>query len=212
MGHTMNIKLLGAAAVAAAAMCVGQAQAGQVFQSIPDLSAAPLQNAWCSDCFGGGATVYDTFTLSSAATLTGLQFDVQTDYFFPTDVTVSIYAGNSLAPGATLFSQLFPVGSFNSVTNTAFDTSIVDVSLPSVALAAGTYAISFYNPSNLGVPGYAGGAGLETQNGFELGNSAGFALDANAVPEPATWAMMMGGLFGMGLVLRKRRQGVAAVA
>ncbi len=46
------------------------------------------------------------------------------------------------------------------------------------------------------------------------GGPAVIAFNVNGapggVPEPATWAMMMSGLFGMGAVLRARRTTVAA--
>ena len=58
-----------------------------------------------------------------------------------------------------------------------------------------------------------------TQISFTSGNGGdnccfGAAIDnvsvTGAVPEPATWAMMMSGLFGMGLALRGRRTASAA--
>jgi choice-of-anchor C domain-containing protein len=60
-----------------------------------------------------------------------------------------------------------------------------------------------------------------TQISFTSGNVGdnccwGAAIDnvsvTGAVPEPATWAMMMSGLFGMGLALRGRRKASAAAA
>jgi hypothetical protein len=40
----------------------------------------------------------------------------------------------------------------------------------------------------------------------------GFAVGTAGVPEPATWAMMMGGLFGVGAALRRRKQMVPTAA
>ena len=35
-------------------------------------------------------------------------------------------------------------------------------------------------------------------------------VEGNAVPEPATWAMMIGGLAGVGATIRGRRRGAVA--
>ena len=44
-----------------------------------------------------------------------------------------------------------------------------------------------------------------TQNAFEVDN-----LAINAVPEPATWAMMLLGFGAVGFAMRRRRQPVMA--
>jgi hypothetical protein len=43
-----------------------------------------------------------------------------------------------------------------------------------------------------------------TSNSFEVDNAAGTFIGAGAVPEPATWAMMIMGFGAMGTVLRRR--------
>ncbi|MGH7023263.1 MAG: PEP-CTERM sorting domain-containing protein [Caulobacteraceae bacterium] len=208
----MNLKnvLAGSTFAAGLAICaavVDHAQAGVVFQSIPSLAADPVSNAWCSSC-GGYYKVYDAFTLSSPANLTGLLFDVQTAG--ATDVDVSIYTGTPSSPGSVLYDNTFAPSSFTSVTNTPYVTSIIGVALPGISLAAGSYVISFYNPSQLGIPGYSGGSGLLYQAGIgpHAGESAGFAL--SSVPEPSIWALMLTGFAGLGAAIRARRKQVTA--
>jgi hypothetical protein len=44
---------------------------------------------------------------------------------------------------------------------------------------------------------------------FDTGYEQNFLYSANGVPEPATWAMMLTGFFGLGSVLRRRRVALA---
>ncbi|WP_375420995.1 PEP-CTERM sorting domain-containing protein [uncultured Sphingomonas sp.] len=43
-------------------------------------------------------------------------------------------------------------------------------------------------------------------------NTGGLTLNVAAVPEPATWGMMVLGFFGMGMALRTKRERKAAIA
>lgn len=43
-------------------------------------------------------------------------------------------------------------------------------------------------------------------------NAGGITLNVAAVPEPATWGMMVLGFFGMGMALRTKRERKAAIA
>lgn len=43
-------------------------------------------------------------------------------------------------------------------------------------------------------------------------NSGGISLDISAVPEPATWALMIGGFAMTGVVVRRRRSGLPALS
>jgi hypothetical protein len=203
----MRLKSAVSALAIAASLSTAPVSAAVLFQSIPDLTANPLTNAWCSSC-GGEFRVFDTFTLSSGSVIQSISFNVQTSYYFPTSVDVSIWSMSGSLPGSQLLGQNFAPASFVSVVNNPNDTSTVTVNVGSWALAAGTYDISFYNPQNLGVPGYGGGSGLLYQQGegFHAGHSAGFVLDgvAAVVPEPSTWAMMFIGFMGLAFATRRK--------
>ncbi len=207
------------ALIVGSAISTGGASAAVIYQSISSLSANPGINAWCSDCGGGDSIVSEVFSLASAANVLNIRFDVETDYFFPTAVTIDIHEASGGSLGALLFSQVFAPADFVSVINTAFDTSIVSVNpTGGFALAAGDYDIAIYNPSDLGIPGYTGGPGqgynsfgfrhLLPDIGPDIGVQLNDTIDVPAVPELATWGMM---ILGFGLVgVRLRQRGAVA--
>lgn len=185
-----------------------QARAAVLFQSIPDLTVQPEVNAWCSSCFGD-YRVFDLFTLGADGVVRGITFAVQTGYFFPTDVTVSIHGLEDGLPDAALFSQVFAAADLITE-ETAFDTTLVTVApAGGWALAAGTYYISFFNPENLGVPGYANPGGQlyqEGGSGFIEDQSAAFRLLSDPVtPVPAPMSLALLGLGLVGLAAARRR-------
>lgn len=209
VGH--KFRIVCAAALMAVSAYASQLKAAVVYQSLPDLTVQANTNGWCSSC-GGNYRVYDTFTLSTASTLSQLTFAVTTGYNFPSTVTVGFYnlaSGNT--PGSQIASYDFTTSSFVSTVNTAYSTTLVTVNLPSLLLSAGSYDISFYNPSNLAVPGYtkSGGQLYQSGVGFHTDQVAAFSLSAgaaSAVPEPATWGMMLVGFGALGGVLRRERR------
>jgi hypothetical protein len=131
-------------------------------------------------------------------------------------VTVSIFqdgGGNQL--GSTVYQDTFTGPALLS-TDTGNNTDVVTVDIGAVALAAGNYDVFFSNPNNLGITGYAGGAGGQIAEYVDAaspatgdsyyylgGNDTGISI-SGSVPEPATWAMMLIG-FGMVGVRLKRR-------
>jgi hypothetical protein len=233
-----NMRNVGAAGALTMAFSFGAAHASVIYQSVPDLTAAPSVNAWCSQCSSDGVDIGQTFTLGSGAVADTLSFVVQngSSNAWPTSVTVDIFqdAGASTL-GADLFHQT--ISTFVSDTPTGNGTDVVTISLGKLSMAAGTYEIFMTNPDNLGIPGFSGGAngeildltadassptsGPQPSSGDEYvtissiagGNyDAGIILDGTAVPEPATWAMLILGVAMVGFAARRRNAGAAIAA
>jgi hypothetical protein len=215
----MKIKsaLLGAAL--AGLWLASPAGAAVIYQSIPDLTIAPVTNAWCSQCGGDGQSIGQAFSLGSTATAGSVSFTVQSDYFWPTSVTVGIYQDAGGSVGTSLYNNTFT--SFASDVPTANNTDVVTVSLTGgVSLAAGNYVIFLTNPGDLGIPGYSGGAGnqivvqgssspLLTGDSYyylSAGSSDTAVSIGTGVPEASTWLMMLAGFAGLGFVGYRRNK------
>ena len=206
----MNAKFIVAALLAASALPAG---AASLFQSVADLTVNPFVNAYCSSC-SGPFRVFNTFTLVSAATIESVTFAVQTSFGgFSSPVDVSFWTNDGGTPGMQISNVLFAPASFSSTVPTAFDTSLVSVNYTQ-SLAAGTYLISFFNGTDMGVPSYTGGGGNLFQQGFGAiaGESAGFSLGgaSAAIPEFASWALMVVGFGLVGAAARRRTTAITA--
>ena len=134
-----------------------------------------------------GAGYYeDTFTLSLNGT--------------------AIYSGTwNLGGGGDNVVYLAPAGSStNSVYNGYYQGGYTDISVP-LSLIGGQNTLTFSFAST----GYAGPQGLGDE-AWSLSNVQ--VSGVSAVPEPATWAMMIIGFGAIGATLRDtRRKGVVAV-
>lgn len=215
--------LVGAAMTVAAA--AGGANAAIIYQSVPDLAADPAANGYCSQCFSSGQNMGQFFTVASNSTANTLTFAVSSTYFWESSVTVDIFQN---AGGDTLGSHIYDAtfSSYVSDTSTPFDTDVVTVALGGVSLAAGSYDIFLSNSNVLIIPGFTGYAGQQIYEevaggaGPSVGDSYAFneGFDTGiqlvgSVPEPATWAMMLVGMGGLGAAIRmSRRNGGRALS
>lgn len=209
---------MGAALIAAAAP---PASAGTFYQSTADLAASPMLNAYCSACdFAPTQRIGEAFTLGSAQTARSASFTVS-QFLWPADVDVAIYANDGGTVGANLF--LHHYSSFVIDAPTAFNTRVETVNLGGgVDLAAGDYLIFLSNQINLGIPGFAGldgivlnspdlpiaqGTTFSSLQGADIGVSLSDAraVGGSPTPEPAAWALMIAGFGLAGATLRARR-------
>ena len=124
----MKTRLLAGVAVAAAALTAA-APAATLYQSLPDLTVNPVQNAYCSSC-GGEYRVFDGFSLGSASVLNSVTFAVQSNYNYPTATTVSFNTRLGGTPGAEIASYTFDPAAFTSNSNTSYDTALITVARP----------------------------------------------------------------------------------
>ena len=196
------------AGVALAAFSVGTANAATVvYQSVPDLFASPAVNAWCSDCNNGGnSEPLDPFTLSSSATITGVNYMAYDSfgYVASSPVVLEIY---NASHSSILFSQAINP---TFVAGNGYGDAEVTSSLSGLNLSAGSYWFGVVG-THYAVPGYSGGNGglidttPHTGNQFTtLSGNTGYQLLSSA-PEPATWGLMLLGAGMVGAGLRRRR-------
>ena len=189
---------------------------------------------------GSGFRAYDNFTLGTAATVTsvtwqGIYIPTPAQPTAPgpdtTTWTIGFFADNSDFPGASLLSVSLPAASVTTTFVSAgfFGSQPVNLysftaTLPSTfAAAAGTeYWFSplsqapSFNPFFSWSPSTAVYDGLTAQtdtsgNSYLRSDDRAFSLDAaSGTPEPAAWALMVGGFGLVGAAARRRRSVIVA--
>ena len=222
--RTMSQVFVTSIALAGAAFAaVPGASAAVLFQSIPSLNAQPT-HFYCSTCSAFfNQRQYDTFTFTGNSTISSVTFNVENDSVVAIPSSLQVGFFNVATPGGPAGSLIqsftFSPANFSSQVTTAYgERGVATITVPvSLSLAGGNYDISFYSSAGLGVTAYAGGSGLlsQTQPSFpgpaflpHPGESLGFQLNGitAAVPEPSTWAMMILGFFGVGLMAYRRKE------
>ncbi|WP_430418959.1 PEPxxWA-CTERM sorting domain-containing protein [Phenylobacterium sp.] len=217
--------------LAALSAGAGPAQAGIVFESFPNYATAGDTNTMlCSSCTGYGA-VFASFSLSSQETL-DKAFVLVTG---PANaMTISLFAdgGDGLPARNGTGGILNPLiyQDYTAPTSVAAapgnagngGNSLVEFSLANWQVGPGNYWIRFAGYSNLlpvyqtATPGHSRAVGtdflLEGRNvTYNPANmTVAFSLNGvdtptGAVPEPATWAMMLVGFGAAGYAIRRRR-------
>jgi len=180
------------------------------------------------------------FSLGSATTVRSLTLAINSGYN-ATPITVGIFQNSGGVLANQVYSHDF-AGFATDVTgyDGIFfneNTDIVGLNLGDVALAAGNYVVMFSSAFEFLLPAYDTGAGhgvvdtgadyplapgdlLSVINfgasnldlGVTLSDTAIGAVTGPGVPEPAAWALMIGGFGLTGATLRRRRRAVPATA
>lgn len=206
------LRQLSAALTCCAVLVATPALAGTIFVP-PSDTTGHVYSTNANDGYADGRGV--VFTPTSNYTLTNVAL-----YQDLTNVTLSYTL--RLATATTGFVGGGTILSSGSQLATTSGLQFVDFALAPTVLTAGTYYFldfSFSGNSNenffydqTGAQPYsqAGFAGID---GTQAGNTSNFVLarirlngDVAAVPEPATWAMMLIGFGGIGLTIRRAKR------
>ncbi len=198
-----------AALLAAGLLASTSANASTVFDS------GPVDGQSSANTISNGFAVSASFTLASNTIVNGFTF---AGWNFPGELTTSINYGISTAPTASTTGTSILTGGMSFFNNIGYDVTTYTGAVAPITLTAGTYYLTLADASTTGgLPTYwdrnFNQVSQATQylNGDYFQNIPGVTFSilgdaaGGAVPEPATWAMMIGGMGVVGGALRRRR-------
>ena len=212
----MNRMILFAAALCASAIVASTASASVIYNSPSDGFAFTGYSTISGAPSGSPSTPYtafDTFSVSSPTTITGVSFDSWTiSQPGHTDVVTDVsWEILDLYKKVLVIGTANPIATFYADNLYGFEIDINTFTVPNLDLKPGIYYLGLYNAlSVIGRPvgwdqttnsasGYIPSATQTFPNTFQIfGEPVG-------VPEPASWALMIAGFGAVGGVLRRRR-------
>jgi hypothetical protein len=154
---------------------------------------------------GNAFTFSYNFTKSGAANLVGFGFDTNPNLTSVTGITGDLaFAANTIFPGSGNVEACFYSGNNCSAAN-GQDTAF-----------SGAFTLNFSGSGpftlNNFVDRYASISALNNQSGEGYPYIPGIPTQHGAVPEPATWAMMLLGFGGIGMSMRRRPRALMQIA
>lgn len=215
-------------AISAAALAFSAPVAAQTvaYQSVADFGSSHEVAVYCSECTFLHSQVSDQFTLDQTIDITGVNLWLYTgadggqfDHVDSVGYTFSVWDSTKTS---LLFSQhIYPLTTLSSGNGLFGAEKFVGGAVTGLNLEAGTYWAGFELDSDdvsMTLLGFNGGNGSYTgtsvTNGDQVTANAGYQLLTSGqaatlpTPEPASWAMMLGGFGMIGGMLRSRRKSV----
>jgi hypothetical protein len=227
----MQTLLKAAACAAAIVVCPLAAQAGVVFSNAPSFTGGDdsFTTAY-STAHGVDDYTAQHFNLAAGATIQYASFDEYDFGVVPTGVNWALYQDDGAGglPGTLVASNSSPLAASATFTHkSGYDVSWNLFSLPGVSLGAGGYYLALQAVTTT-TDDYLADGVLGSGEALSSDGGASWAYDPRGrpsvavalydslprtpTPEPATWAMMLIGVLGLGAALRSRQAKLSVMA
>ena len=217
---------VGLAATALAISTAASSHAATLFTNAPDLVVQGADCIYSTTCGANYGNVFaaQLFTLGSTSTVTGFGFNAIVFGVFGTAANYRILSSAGGAPGAVIASGTAPLSNAVGPTGSSFPTTNYTFNAVPIQLSAGNYFLAFQNVTtnfNDFLSKGEGPTGAFLSNDGGVSYSAGYRgsssvavsvfddVVAPAVPEPATWALMLLGFGMVGFASRRQRSKVS---
>jgi hypothetical protein len=209
--------LAGSAMALTAALCAGAAQASTTLLSVPTIQEYGSPGSVSFSFDGGAGAASTSFQLNAYGSMDGDTY--WSDVFTVSLNGTAIYSGTfDMGGGSPGMNTVF-LSAPGATTGTPFSPGYfsggyVDISTP-LNLVDGVNTLTFAYNSPGTDTGHAGPEGFDNER-WNLGDLTvagnAYVPTAGAVPEPATWGLMIVGFIAVGAALRRRRRAAVILA